>query len=173
VRGEMKQVYDEYIGPFGTLYIVMNERGARKIFLTADHWREYLEYTRALQAGFIPRDKAFCRDVTRELEEYFREGRRRFTIPLALEGPEFYQKVWKTLLAIPYGETRSYSEIAMAAGNPKAQRATGQANRKNPLPILIPCHRVIGKDGALTGYLGDHLDIKCYLLELEKDNLKP
>jgi methylated-DNA-[protein]-cysteine S-methyltransferase len=167
----MKQVYDEYISPFGKLFMVMNERGVKKIFLMEADWRGYLAYTNARQAGSIHRDPTFCREIIRELEEYFHEGRRYFSVPLAPEGTEFYQKVWQSLLAIPYGETRSYSEIAAATGNPKAQRAIGQANHKNPIPILIPCHRVIGKNGAMTGYLGDHLDIKRDLLQLEKDHV--
>ncbi|HEX3045077.1 MAG TPA: methylated-DNA--[protein]-cysteine S-methyltransferase [Bacillota bacterium] len=167
----MKQAYDEYIGPFGTFYIVMNEWGVEKVFLMEADWLGYLGRKNGRQAGSIHRDPTFCREVIRELEEYFHGGRRRFTVPLAPEGTDFYQRVWKTLLSIPYGETRSYGEIAAATGNPKAQRAIGQANRKNPLPILIPCHRVIGKNGAMTGYLGDHLDIKRYLLEMEKTNL--
>ncbi|MCL6589640.1 MAG: methylated-DNA--[protein]-cysteine S-methyltransferase [Firmicutes bacterium] len=161
-------VYGEFKAPFGATYIVLNESGVRNIFLLASHWEEYLRHTGLGQGSPIIKDQIFCREAVRELEEYFYGGRRRFTIPLAPEGTEFQKKVWNALLAIPYGETRSYAEIAAAIGNPKAQRAIGQANRQNPLPILIPCHRVTGKDGALTGYLGGHLAIKRFLLQLEK-----
>ncbi|HBY72341.1 MAG TPA: methylated-DNA--[protein]-cysteine methyltransferase, partial [Lachnospiraceae bacterium] len=83
------------------------------------------------------------------------------------KGTEFQRKVWKVLQSIPYGETRSYGQVAADAGNPKAARAVGMANNRNPIPIMIPCHRVIGADGSLTGY-GGGLPIKVYLLSLEK-----
>ena len=90
---------------------------------------------------------------------------------MAPEGTEFQKKVWKALTAIPYGETRSYGEIAKIVGNDKASRAVGMANHNNPIPILIPCHRVIGKSGKLTGYAGG-LDKKTALLELERSVLQ-
>ena len=97
-------------------------------------------------------------------------GRRReFQLPLAPKGTEFQQKVWKALLDIPYGETRSYGEIARAIGNPKASRAVGMANNRNPIAIIIPCHRVIGSTGKLVGY-GGGLDKKEFLLNLERQN---
>ncbi len=103
----------------------------------------------------------------RELEEYFQGTRRSFTVPLHLQGTPFQVQVWQALQEIPYGETRSYQEIAVAIGNPRALRAVGGANNKNPLALLVPCHRVIGKDGSLTGF-GGGLDIKEWLLEHEK-----
>ena len=102
----------------------------------------------------------------RELEEYFAGRRRDFSVPLSIAGTPFQQKVWRALRAIPYGETRSYGEIAKAIGNDKAARAVGMANNKNPLPVFIPCHRVIGAGGRLTGYAGG-LEIKKILLEIE------
>lgn len=102
-----------------------------------------------------------------ELEEYFAGTRQTFDLPLAPKGTAFQQKVWAALREIPYGQTRSYGEIAAAVGNPKASRAVGMANHQNPISILIPCHRVIGKDGSLTGY-GGGLDKKKWLLELEQ-----
>ena len=106
-----------------------------------------------------------------ELREYFAGERREFDIPLAPEGTEFQQKVWKALEEIPYGETRSYGEIAQAVGSPRAARAVGLANNKNPIPIMIPCHRVIGADGAMTGYAGG-VENKQFLLKLEKKHKK-
>lgn len=89
---------------------------------------------------------------------------------LAPEGSVFQQKVWKALTLIPYGETRSYGEIAKLIGNPKACRAVGMANNKNPISLIIPCHRVIGSNGSLVGY-GWGLELKAELLKLEKNNL--
>jgi methylated-DNA-[protein]-cysteine S-methyltransferase len=102
--------------------------------------------------------------VTRELAEYFAGERRAFSVPLAMEGSEFQRSVWRALLAIPYGETISYGELARRVGN--VARAVGLANGANPLPIIVPCHRVIGADGSLTGF-GGGLAIKRALLELE------
>ncbi len=109
---------------------------------------------------------SFTDGVAQQLEEYFAAQRRSFDFPLLLKGTEFQRKVWQALLEIPYGETRSYQEIAEAIGCPKALRSVGSANRANPLPIVIPCHRVITKGGALGSYaLGAQL--KENLLALE------
>jgi O-6-methylguanine DNA methyltransferase len=102
----------------------------------------------------------------RQLEEYFAGRRRRFDLPLDLRGTEFQQRCWQELLKVPYGETRSYADIARAIGNPSAVRAVGLANGQNPIAIVVPCHRVIGSDGSLTGY-GGGLEVKRQLLELE------
>lgn len=101
-----------------------------------------------------------------ELAEYFAGARRNFTVPLSPAGTAFQQKVWQALREIPYGETASYGEIASRVGSPKACRAVGLANRRNPLPIFVPCHRVVGSDGSLTGYAGG-LKVKQFLLDLE------
>ncbi len=101
-----------------------------------------------------------------QLEEYFAGRRHAFDLPLAPQGTEFQRKVWQELSNIPYGETRSYLQIAVAIGKPSATRAVGAANGQNPIPVIIPCHRVIGSDGSLTGY-GGGLPIKRKLLELE------
>jgi len=102
----------------------------------------------------------------RQLEEYFAGRRRRFDLPLDLRGTDFQKRCWQELLKIPYGETRSYADIARAIGNPAAVRAVGLANGKNPIAIVVPCHRVIGSDGSLTGY-GGGLETKRKLLQLE------
>jgi O-6-methylguanine DNA methyltransferase len=101
-----------------------------------------------------------------ELEEYFAGKRREFSFPLDLRGTDFQQACWRALLAIPYGETRSYADIARAVGKPNAFRAVGMANNRNPIAIVVPCHRVIASDGTLCGY-GGGLDVKRKLLELE------
>ena len=103
----------------------------------------------------------------KELEEYFAGNRKVFTVPLDLRGTEFQKKVWEALREIPYGETRSYKEIAEKIGNPKASRAVGMANHRNPIGIVVPCHRVVGANGKLTGYAGG-IPMKQALLELEK-----
>ena len=101
-----------------------------------------------------------------ELEEYFAAQRRDFTFPLDLRGTDFQVACWRALLTIPYGETRSYADIARAVGKPNAFRAVGMANNRNPIAIVVPCHRVIAADGGLCGY-GGGLDVKRKLLELE------
>lgn len=105
-----------------------------------------------------------------QLSEYFTGGRRTFDLPLAPAGTPFQQAVWRALLAIPFGETRSYADIARALGRPTATRAVGAANGRNPLPIVAPCHRVIGADGSLTGF-GGGLANKRLLLEHERQDL--
>jgi len=118
------------------------------------------------------------RQVEAELREYFAGERRSFTVPLAPDGTDFQRRVWVALAAIPYGETRSYAEIAEQVGVPGAARAVGQANRSNPVPILVPCHRVIAADGRLGGYLGAKdatagLETKRWLLRLESAAVRP
>lgn len=105
-----------------------------------------------------------------QLREYFAGTRRTFDLPLAPRGTAFQQRVWAALRAIPYGETRTYGELAAAIGSPNASRAVGMANHRNPIPIIIPCHRVIGANGTLTGYAGG-LEIKRRLLALEGINI--
>ena len=105
-------------------------------------------------------------DAIQQLREYFSGQRREFNLPLAQEGTDFQQRVWQALTAIPYGESRSYRDIAVALGNRQATRAVGAANGRNLFPIVVPCHRVVGSDGWLTGFAGG-LEAKRTLLELE------
>ena len=106
----------------------------------------------------------------KQLDEYFSGQRKVFELPLNPQGTEFQKKVWGNLLKIPYGQTVSYKRLAEMSGNSFASRAVGMANNKNPIAIIIPCHRVIGADGKLTGYAGG-LDLKRELIELEKHNI--
>jgi methylated-DNA-[protein]-cysteine S-methyltransferase len=106
------------------------------------------------------------RPCCQELDEYFAGDRRRFSFPLDLRGTDFQLACWQALLAIPYGETRTYADIARAVGKANAFRAVGMANNRNPIAIVVPCHRVIASDGSLCGY-GGGLDLKRRLLELE------
>ena len=104
-----------------------------------------------------------------ELLEYFQGKRRVFDLPLAPQGTPFQRRVWSALAEIPYGATISYKELARRVDRPKGFQAVGQANGRNPLPIFLPCHRVVGADGSLTGYAGG-LELKQFLLELERNN---
>lgn len=124
----------------------------------------------------VPENSTLCteakatpllRRAAEELGAYFAGRRRDFTLPLAPEGTPFQQKVWEALRTIPYGETRTYKQIAIQIGHNQSFRAVGMANNRNPIPIVVPCHRVIGYDGKLTGYAGG-LSVKERLLELEK-----
>lgn len=105
-----------------------------------------------------------------QIIEYLQGRRRSFDFPYELRGTSFQKKVWKELCRIPYGETRTYKEIATATGNPRACRAVGMANHKNPIIIAVPCHRVIGSDGSLTGYAGG-IEMKAALLQLEREHM--
>jgi methylated-DNA-[protein]-cysteine S-methyltransferase len=111
------------------------------------------------------------REVVRQLNLYFSGKLQTFDLPLAMIGTDFQKRVWTQLLKIPYGETRSYKSLAENVGSPKAVRAVGAANGANPIPIIVPCHRVIGNDGSLTGF-GGGLPLKKRLLELESRQLK-
>ena len=117
----------------------------------------------------VVEETALLKKANLELKEYFKGNRKSFDLPLDPEGTEFQKKVWKALEQIPYGETCSYKEIAVCIGNEKASRAVGMANNRNPIPIFIPCHRVIGSNGELVGY-GGGLDLKEKLLEIENAN---
>jgi methylated-DNA-[protein]-cysteine S-methyltransferase len=106
-----------------------------------------------------------------QLDEYFKGKRQSFDLRLSLKGTEFQRRVWNELMSIPYGKTVTYRDIAIKLGNPHAVRAVGNANGKNPVSIIVPCHRVIGSSGKLTGYAGG-LERKAWLLKHEKENIK-
>jgi methylated-DNA-[protein]-cysteine S-methyltransferase len=112
------------------------------------------------------RSKEVKHRFIKEIEEYLMGKRQIFTVPLDLKGTPFQVRVWEELCRIPYGQTRSYSFVAQQIGCPKGCRAVGSANNKNPLPLIIPCHRVLGQNGSLTGYRGG-LDLKLKILQLE------
>ncbi len=120
----------------------------------------------------LPKDMQLCetpllKEAVKQLKSYFAGELKEFTLPLEPYGTDFMKRVWAALCEIPYGRTASYGNIAEKIGKPKAARAVGLANNRNPIPIFIPCHRVIGTDGSLTGYRGG-LELKRKLLELEK-----
>ena len=146
-------------------------------FLVVTAWEDEKEYVKEIQV--LSRQQALeirqnrsmpsplQREVDKQMGEYFEGKRKEFDLPLRPEGTVFQKKVWNALLEIPFGETRSYQDIANAVGSPKACRAVGMANHQNPIIIVIPCHRVIGKNGKLVGY-GGGLSMKEKLLLLEK-----
>ncbi len=123
-----------------------------------------------LRPDSVHDDEPFS-ELAAQLEEYFAGRRQRFDVPIRPEGTEFQMAVWSALLDIPYGETATYGEIAASIGRPTAVRAVGGANNANKIPIVIPCHRVIGADGSLTGF-GGGLDTKAALLELESTGIR-
>ncbi len=155
--------YTQLGSPIGTLLLVSEDSRLSQITFAKDghpampnaEWRE---------------DAAALKETIRQLRAYFAGKLETFDLPLAPEGTPFQQKVWGELLKIPYGNTTSYGELAKRIGNPKASRAVGLANGSNPIPIVIPCHRVIGSNGKLTGY-GGGLPIKEKLLALERRQL--
>ena len=146
--------------PIGRLGLVAEE----------DHLTD-LYFEHEIPSGLELNETELLREAGQQLTEYFAGQRRVFALPLAPAGTEFQRKVWQALCRIPYGETVSYQAVARAIGNEKAVRAVGQANHKNPIPIIIPCHRVIGANGDLVGY-GGGLKIKETLLAMEQAFLK-
>jgi O-6-methylguanine DNA methyltransferase len=152
---------------FGTLRVEAEPGG-----VCAISWADDATVSQAVQGvDDTPADDAsaehWAHIAVQQLEEYFAGQRKQFEVPLVLRGTPFQVSVWKALLQIPYGETRSYGDIARAIGRDRAVRAVGQANRANPIPVIIPCHRVVGSNGTLTGYAGDQVHLKRHLLEHE------
>ncbi|MBU3803520.1 MAG: methylated-DNA--[protein]-cysteine S-methyltransferase [Candidatus Cellulosilyticum pullistercoris] len=162
----MRRGYDVYESKIGPIGMVVSEAGVEQIFLLKEHMDDYLNVHPE-----VKKDIALCKEVKKQLEEYFLGKRLKFDLPLVWEGTAFRKKVWKALIEIPYGETRSYGELAAYIGNPKACRAVGGANRANDLPIIIPCHRVIGSTGKLVGFMGTRTDVQERLLAHEKEIL--
>ena len=153
--------YCFYQSPFGL--IRMGETGG---FLTRAEFVEQSPEPEHFQSVSIPNSNALLKDACGQLDEYFEGRRQNFDLALKPHGTDFQRSAWESLLRIPYGETRSYLQQAESIRNPRAIRAIGQANSCNPISIIIPCHRVIGKNGSLTGYAGG-LDRKTRLLALE------
>ena len=140
-----------------------------KLGIRADHigiTNIYFREINIKEEKVVLEESDLIKDAYIQLEEYMNGQRTQFDLPLNLKGTEFQKKVWSELAKIPYGETRSYKDIAIAIGNEKASRAVGMANNKNPIPIVIPCHRVVGSNKKLVGYAGG-LDLKEKLLNLE------
>jgi methylated-DNA-[protein]-cysteine S-methyltransferase len=158
----MPYSYKMIDSPVGQLKLVASEKG-----LAAILWKD--EDPRRVRLGPLVKDpdNPFLVETERQLGAYLAGKLRRFAVPLDFQGTEFQKSVWKALLTIPFGETRSYSEVARQIGRPTAVRAVGAANGKNPISIVAPCHRVVGSNGELTGYAGG-LAAKERLLGLER-----
>ncbi|WP_226567062.1 methylated-DNA--[protein]-cysteine S-methyltransferase [Bacillus stratosphericus] len=154
--------YTVYSAPVGEIYILEKDGFIVEVMFDDEPFM-----TKKQVAHLKKEDTSVLREAKKQLHEYFHGHRKVFDLPLKQSGSSFQEQVWEALSAIPYGESRSYADIAEEIGNPKAVRAIGQANRRNALPIFIPCHRVIGKDRSLTGYAGTKTDMKAVLLELE------
>lgn len=153
--------------PLGPIQAAFSEGGGLTYLGFADHEpRTRLLDTLRGRRETLSRDPLACRTLASELADHFAGVRRVFTVPLDLRGTAFQLRVWEELLQIPYGQTLSYGELAVRLGDPKLARAVGAANGMNPVSILVPCHRVIGGHGTLTGYAGG-LDRKRKLLDLE------
>ena len=159
----METSFKKIPSPVGTIYIVADSSSLRVITFEKN-WPTELQKWKNIEEGNNP----ILQQTSCQLDEYFTGKRTTFEIPLTFTGTPFQNDTWKALLTIPYGQTRSYSEQAQIIGNPRAVRAVGRTNGLNPIAIIVPCHRVIGKSGKLTGYAGG-LDIKRFLLDLEKN----
>ncbi|EAC5220751.1 TPA: methylated-DNA--[protein]-cysteine S-methyltransferase [Listeria monocytogenes] len=146
--------------PVGDLFITIDEKWIRNISYDEPKNWELLDGTII--------EKGLFQALTVQLDDYFEGKREHFDLPVLLKGTDFQQKVWQALSEIPYGVVVSYKDIAISAGSPKAVQAVGQANRANPIPIIIPCHRCVKSNGELGGYNGADVDKKQYLLALEK-----
>ncbi|MFW1857934.1 methylated-DNA--[protein]-cysteine S-methyltransferase [Acinetobacter defluvii] len=158
----MKLAYIEMASPVGILKLV-----AQDAALVAVLWEH--ENPKRVRLAELIEDiqHPILLETQKQLNEYFAGQRQKFEVPLCFEGTEFQQKVWRALLTIPFGETRSYKQIAEQIGNVKAVRAVGAANGKNPISIIAPCHRVVGANGKLVGFAGG-LENKDILLKIEK-----
>lgn len=158
--------FDEIASPVGRLRLIASDSALVGIWFEAG--RDGARPRPELHRG----DSPLFQRVRRQLDEYFAGERRDFDLPLDPRGTEFQRRVWERLTRIPYGETTTYGALARELGDPGASRAVGLANGSNPIPIVIPCHRVIGADGSLTGF-GGGLPIKQALLELESGARQP
>ncbi|MDO9417798.1 methylated-DNA--[protein]-cysteine S-methyltransferase [Pararhizobium sp.] len=163
----MTYVYKTMISPVGALTLVASGRGLAAILWENDR------PNRVRLGDLIPQDKhPVLRLAEQQLDAYFAGQRTVFDISLDMKGTDFQKSVWVALLTIPFGETRSYADIARQIGSPRAFRAVGAANGRNPISIITPCHRAVGSDGSLTGFAGG-LEAKRYLLDLENITGRP
>jgi methylated-DNA-[protein]-cysteine S-methyltransferase len=166
-RNEMGYVYKMVESPVGRLKLIASDKGLAAILWEKDDPR------RVRLSPIEPDpDNRFLKQTESELNGYFSGKLKKFTVPLDFKGTDFQKRVWAALLTIPFGETRSYGEIAKQIGKPDASRAVGAANGRNPISIIAPCHRVLGANGKLTGFAGG-LEAKDQLLRLEGRDPQP
>ena len=164
-------VYQRFDAPLGPMVAIASEKGLCLLEFGDRRMleSEFADLQKRLSAVLLPGKNEFTEEAVRQIQEYFAGTRKTFSVPLHAPGTEFQQRVWAALREIPFGEMRSYGEIASAIGDPKAVRAVGTANGMNRNAIMIPCHRVIGADGALTGY-GGGLWRKDWLIKHEQEH---
>lgn len=158
----MKLAYKTIQSPVGKLKLVASDKG-----LVAVLWQN--DNPNRVRLGELVKQDSHLvlTEAQRQLGEYFEGKRRNFSVALDMRGTTFQRNVWEALLAIPFGETRTYRDVADRLGNARATRAVGAANGRNPISIIVPCHRVIGSNGKLTGFAGG-LEVKAHLIELEQ-----
>ena len=162
----MTYVYKTMQSPVGELKLVASDKGLAGVLWENDtSWR-----VPHLKSAVEDKAHPVLLETERQLHDYFAGIRKEFTLPLDFTGTDFNKKVWEALLTIPYGETRTYGQIAKQIGEPDTALTVGVANAKNPISIVAPCHRVIGANGKLTGFAGG-LEAKAYMLNLESDDL--
>jgi methylated-DNA-[protein]-cysteine S-methyltransferase len=162
----MSLAYKLIDSPVGKLKLVASNKG-----LVAILW-ENDKPSRVRLSELVENEKhPVLAETERQLGEYFARKRKTFSVPLDMRGTPFQKNVWEALLGIPFGETKSYGQLAKQLGNPRATRAVGAANGRNPISIIVPCHRVIGSSGKLTGFAGG-LETKAHLLGLEEQGTK-
>lgn len=159
--------YSTLQSPFGLIGIAASPKGICNIRTALKSEKDFLRYLNKVYDGPLEHNRGQLKEVTDQLKAYFQGKLTRFTCKLDLDGTEFQKNVWTQLRKIPYRTTRSYQWLAERVANPKACRAVGNANGRNPVPIIIPCHRVIAADGGLGGYTGG-LSLKQTLLNLEQ-----
>lgn len=147
--------------PVGKIHIV-EDKGRIKVAVFDKQWPSFKKKFASLKEQESP----ILKETRRQLLDYFEGKRKKFNLPIAPEGTDFQKKTWRTLVKIPFGQTRTYKEQALAVGSPNAVRAIGRTNGLNPICVILPCHRVVGSDGSLTGYAGG-LEVKKRLLNLE------
>ena len=172
-KNKMVKLYKKRINtPIGEMLAIATDEAICMLdFVDSKNWLKDQEIlVTRYGATQVDEDSLLLSELEKQLREYFAKERKEFSLPLALVGTSFQEEVWKVLQTIPYGEVRSYKEQATAVGNPKGVRAVANANGKNRISIVIPCHRVIGSDGTLTGYASG-IERKQFLLDLERSNV--
>jgi methylated-DNA-[protein]-cysteine S-methyltransferase len=160
--------YGELPSRIGVLRVAATEKGVCKIALGTETAESVMAWLGRYihPEALAEEESAAVTQAIQQITEYLDGRRRAFELPLDVRGTDFQRTVWAAVAAVPYGQTRSYADIAVIIGKPSATRAVGAANGANPLPLVIPCHRLVGKDGSLTGY-GGGLDVKRLLLDME------
>lgn len=157
--------YTRYQSGLAPIILVGDENGLERLYFDVPQAKQKLD-----MSPLWIENTSFFAEVIKQLDEYFAGDRKEFDVKLNLTGSEYQRKIWELLKEIPYGQTRTYKEIAERSGDPNASRAVGNANGKNPVPLIIPCHRVVGADSKLTGYAFG-VELKQKLIQFENSNI--